>query len=94
MMAISSPVVFMRERVEGEATRRTKRRPVNYRETEFRIKLSRVENPKNLGKLSIQATSGDDVISGDKASKASTANRRLNIKKREYDSRNSFSQAF
>ena len=47
-----------------------------------------------MKKKLLRATSGDDVIATDKTSVTSTTAPRPNIKKREYDSRNSFFLAF
>ena len=48
------------------------------------------KTPKSIKIFLIRTTSGDDVITADKTSKAFTAVVVVDIKKRGYDSRNSF----
>ena len=60
----------------------------------FRIEFSRSENPKINQIFLVRTTSSDDVITTDETSKTSTAVWWHDIKKREWDSLNSFLQAF
>ena len=62
--------------------------------TEFRTEFNGYWNLKIDESFFIRTTSGDDVIATDKTSKTSTAVWWPDIEKREYDSLNSFLQAF
>ena len=67
---------------------------VNIKLISFRIQLSRLENPKIHRTFLVRTISGDDVIATDKTSTAFTAMQWYDIKQREWDSLNSFLQAF